>query len=198
MNFFKANSYDIVKLYINQIGLAIFSFVLYTAVGSMGDESFIDGLNIGISIFSMIFYFALLYNVSWEYGAKDKIRADANKIYFDKFKGLKMALFACVPNVALSLITAVFGFIYRISSLELAAVISGVANFFMRITMSMYNGIIQTAFGAFESVADFSFLGSALVFMLVSTLSIAVNHFSFTLGAREIKLFGFLSSGKKK
>jgi hypothetical protein len=109
-----------------------------------------------------------------------------------------MALFACVPNVALSLITAVFGFIYKISSLELAAVISGVANFFMRITMSMYNGIIQTAFGAFESVADSSFLGSAVVFMLVSALSIAVNHFSFTLGAREIKLFGFLSSGKKK
>lgn len=39
MKIFKENSYDIVKLYVNQIGIMIFSMLLYTAVGSFENES---------------------------------------------------------------------------------------------------------------------------------------------------------------
>ena len=38
MRFFKSNSYDIVKLYINQIGISIFSLFLYFAVESLPME----------------------------------------------------------------------------------------------------------------------------------------------------------------
>ena len=196
MQFFKDNSYDIVKLYVNQIGIAIFATVLYTAIGSMGDESFIRALNIVISIFSILFYCALLYNVSWEYGAKDKIRIDANKATFDKWKGLKMALIASVPNAVFSAFALLFGFIYMLSSLDFAAVISGVSNFFMRITMSMYNGIIQTVFGAFDGVSDSAFLGAAAVFLFVSVIGVAVVHIGYTFGSREYKIFGFISNKK--
>ena len=60
MKFLKENSYDIVKLFINQIGIAIFSTVLYTAVGDIEDVALRSGIRIAISAFAMLFYFALL------------------------------------------------------------------------------------------------------------------------------------------
>ena len=54
MKFFKENSYDIVKLFINQIGITIFSFMLYTAVAMIEDESLFlkifDGFNKGSNL----------------------------------------------------------------------------------------------------------------------------------------------------
>ena len=67
MRFFKENSYDIVRLYINQIGISIFSMVLYTAVGTIELSSKL--LDVGLSVFLLGFYFTLIYTASWEYGA---------------------------------------------------------------------------------------------------------------------------------
>lgn len=196
MRFLKNNSYDIVRLYVNQIGIAIFSMVLNIAVNSMGEESFSLGLTIAISIFSAIFYCSLLYNVSWEYGAKDKIRADANKIEYNGTKGLLMGLIAAIPNVLLTSLALVFGFVYKLSNLDFAAVISGIANFFMRLSLSMYHGIIDSIFGGFSSVSDASFLGAAAAYLLASGIAVAVTHIGYILGSREYKIFAFLSSKK--
>ena len=198
MRFFKDNSYDIVKLFVNQIGIAIFSMVLNLAVNSMGDKSFSLGLSIAISVFSVLFYCSLLYNVAWEYGAKDKIHIDANKAVLDNVKGFKMALFASLPNFFISLLALFFGVIYMISSLDFAAVISGVANFFMRMLMSMYHGIIHSIFGGFDSVSDASFLGAAAVYFFVSAIAIAVVHIGYTFGSRELKIFAFVTEKNDK
>ena len=195
MRFFKENSYDIVKLYVNQIGIAIFSFVLYSAVGSMGDDGVERALNTAISVFSILFYFALIYNVAWEYGAKDKIRIDAKRAEYDKAKCAKMSLLSCVPNFIISAICIIFALIYKFSGADFAAVIVGVVNFFMRITMSMYLGIIQIIFGSFESFADMSFIGSAAAFFAVSFLSVAVSHIGYVFGAKDFKIFSVF--GKK-
>ena len=188
MRFLKEHSYDIVKLYVNQIGIAIFSSVLYTAVGSMGDAALIHSLNTAISIFSILFYFVLVYNVAWEYGAKDKMRLDANRIQYIKAKGAKLSLVASIPNVAISMICVIFALVYKSQPLPFAAVISGVANFFMRLTMSMYLGVIQIFFGGFESVVDASFIGAAVAFAILPLLSVAVTHFGYEIGARDYKL----------
>ena len=84
MRFLKENSYDIVRLYINQIGMTIFSLVLYFSVTSLGDNpdsaALYVKLKIGISIFAILFFFALLYTAAWDWGANDKIRIDSGKI----------------------------------------------------------------------------------------------------------------------
>ncbi len=198
MRFFKDNSYDIIKLYVNQIGIAIFSTVLYTAVGSMGEAKVINAWNMAISIFSILFYFMLVYNVSWEYGAKDKIRIDAGRLQYDRAKGLKMSLFASVPNVVISGICVITAVIYKFSSAEFAAVVSGVLNFFMRITLSMYLGVVQSIFGAFDSVADASFIGAGIAFMLVSVFSLAVTHIGYLFGAKNFKIFSLFSKAGAK
>ncbi len=192
MRFFKNNSYDIVKLYVNQIGIAIFAFVLYTAVGSMGEESLIRSLNTAISIFSILFYFMLIYNVSWEYGAKDKIRIDAGRLEYYKHKGAKMSLFASVPNVIISGICFSCAVIYKFTASEFCAVVAGVANFFMRITLSMYLGVVQVIFGSFETVSDASFIGSAAAFAFISVFSVAVTQIGYFLGVKNYKFFAAL------
>ena len=60
MKFFKDNSYDIIKLYINQIGIAIFSLVLYTAIGFLEDAGLNLKLRVVLSVFATLFYFALI------------------------------------------------------------------------------------------------------------------------------------------
>ena len=189
MRFFKNNSYDIVKLYINQIGIAIFSTVLYTAVGSMGEAKLISALNMAISIFSVLFYFMLIYNVAWEYGAKDKIRIDADRLVYDPAKGVKMSLFASVPNVVISGTCVITALIYKFTSAEFAGVVSGVLNFFMRITLSMYLGIVQSIFGAFNSVADMSFIGAGIAFTLISVFAVIVTQIGYLFGAKNFKIF---------
>ena len=94
MKFIKENSYDIVKFFIYQAGIAIFSIALLTAVSSAIEDD--DGLRsimkLVVSILAVGFYIMLVYTVSWEHGAKDRIRIDAGKISGDSFKAAKIAL----------------------------------------------------------------------------------------------------------
>ena len=61
MRFFRDNSDSIVKLYINQIGVAIFSMFLYTAAGALSVGGIASLLiKVGISVFAVLFYFSLI------------------------------------------------------------------------------------------------------------------------------------------
>ena len=75
MNFFKANSYDIVKIYITQFGIAIFSTMLYLSAGMINaDNTVAWWISLIISIFATVFFFSLLYCSAWEWGGKDTTR----------------------------------------------------------------------------------------------------------------------------
>ena len=80
MKIFKENSYDVVKLYVNQLGIMIFSMLLYTAVGAFENEKLSLALSIFVSVFSICFYLVLIYYAIWEIGAKDKIRIDGGRM----------------------------------------------------------------------------------------------------------------------
>ena len=98
MKFFKENSYDITKLFINQMGITIFSLVLYTAIGFIDDATLNLRVKVILSAFAAVFYFALLYTATWDFGAKDKIRIDSGKYSVTEFKGLLMSLIASIPT----------------------------------------------------------------------------------------------------
>ena len=202
MSFFKKNSYDIVKLYINQIGIAIFSTILYTAIGGLDSGNVVSGLNIGISIFAAAFYFVLLYTVSWEYGAKDKSGVDSSKLSLDKFKGVKLGLFAAIPNFVFSVIALVCTIIYRTTLSTVAGSILAITNFVIRMTMSMYLGIINEIFGSFLAtdlpMATPAFLYQTIAFAFTPLLAVAVIHVGYLLGLKNIRIFGSLSSKSGK
>ena len=201
MKIFKENSYDIMRLYINQLGIMIFSTLLYTAVGSIENEKLSSGLSIFVSIFSVCFYLALIYYVMWEIGAKDKIRIDGGKMESCKPKGLIMGLFANVPNLFLGLGTIISLSVFFVTEGNGANICFVIFNLLMRFNASMFLGVINAIFPAgaltITDLTSYSnYLPSAIMFTLLPLISVIVTHLAYYLGSNEKKLLSVIF-GKK-
>ena len=68
MTFFKDNSYNIVKMYLYQFGMTFFGMI--TSLASHNNA----GLFLTVSIYASVFYLGLLYVMTWDLGAKERIR----------------------------------------------------------------------------------------------------------------------------
>ena len=192
MRFLKENSYDIVRLYINQIGMTIFSLVLYFSVTSLGDNPDSAGLyvklKIGISVFAMLFFFALLYTAAWDWGANDKIRIDSGKVKKNTAKG---ALIATCAN-ALNFILAGGCLISELAVKNGDGFISQLFRPIYLLTNAMYIGIVQ----GIVSSADNTILYESIGYFIAPFLAILATHIGYVFGMKYIKIFP--SSAKKK
>ncbi len=198
MRFFKNNSYDIVRLYINQIGIMIFSMVLYTAVGIIEDPVLNLRIRMALSVFATLFYLVLIYTVMWEIGAKDKIKVDGGRQKKEPLKGTLMGLFANIPNFILAGLTVIFVSVILGGS-EGTGNAFAVSNLILRFHSSMYLGIIQglTPSNTVAEVINYNdYLVESILFLVIPLVSVATTHLAYTLGSKDKKLFGFLSSKK--
>lgn len=196
---FKENSYDIVRLYVNQLGIMIFSMLLYTAVGSFQDEQLSSALSVFVSVFSISFYLVLIYYVLWEIGARDKIRIDGGRMEPCKKKGVVMELFANIPNLALGLLTLLLLLIFLSGKNDGIYAAFLIFNTIMRFHASMYLGVITALIpGASNGgVIDYSeFLIETILFIILPLISVAVAHLAYYLGSKERKLISLLT-GKR-
>ena len=198
MKFFKDNSYDIVKLFVNQVGITIFSLVLYTAVGFIEDEALFDKVTVGVSVFSILFYFSLLYMATWDLGAKDIIRIEGGKDTRVAFKGGLMSLIANVPNFVLSLGCIISMGIFLMTSLDGAYTVFGVFNLLLRFVNSMYLGLISAIFSFAEADQNLYFLWQSVGYLFFPLLSVAVTHLGYEAGIRNFRIFGFVDKKSKK
>lgn len=190
MKFFKENSYDIVKLYIQQIGISIFSLFLYFAVEAipLAEESK-TGLAVGLSVFSMLFFYMLLYTAAWDMGAKDKIRIDGGRMELRKGKGAWMACIANLPNFVLALLSLIFISLNLWLSADALNVMFVIFNFLLRVTTAMYNGLMQGIFGGLLSSGESIYLlGQTVGFLIVPVVAILVTHFGYTMGVKEHRI----------
>jgi hypothetical protein len=197
MKIFKENSYDIVRLYVNQLGIMIFSMLLYTAVGSFENARLSTALSIFVSIFSLCFYLVLIYYVVWEIGAKDKIRIEGGRAEPCKFKGLVMGLFANVPNFVLGILTLLFLSIFLISGNNVVSSVFLIFNLITRFHASMYLGIISAIVptGLSSGPVDYiEMLVETLLFVVLPLISVGVTHLAYYLGSKEKKLISFITN----
>lgn len=197
MRLLKENFYDIVKLYVNQIGITIFSVFLYTAVSFIEDEQLSATVLTAVSVFAILFYLVLIYYVMWEHGAKDKIRIDGGRHDAPRAKGFLMGLFANVPNLLFALLTILFLIIYMCGGTGVADAL-GAFDMIMRFHASMYMGLIRgiTPSEVVENginVADCMI--ESVLFLLLPLISAAVSHLAYSLGRKDKRIFDFL---KKK
>ena len=95
--FFHDYSYSIVKMFVNQFAIAIFGIALFTPTFNN-----MPTLNLITSIFAVIFYLFLIYVLTWEIGAKDRISVDVGKKPYRPHTGLLLSLVANVPNLLLA------------------------------------------------------------------------------------------------
>ena len=199
MQFIKNNLHDIIKLFVNQIGIAIFSMMLYTAVGVAENPDLSLLIKCLISVFASIFYLSLIYCAVWDLGARDKIRIDGNKMTPVKLKGMLLSLIANIPNFVLALVAIVTMLVHISTGNEgFYSAFAGI-NLFMRLLNSMFLGLIQFVFSSLENQTDVSFLCQSFGYLLAPVLTILVAHFGYEMGVREKRIFGklFVKSTKR-
>ncbi len=185
VKFFKENSYDIVRLYIQQIGISIFSLFLYFALEALPLEGDKTLLSVGLSVFSMLFLFVLVYAVAWEMGSKDKIRIDAGRMAYRPAKGLFLGLFADALNVLFVLLSLLFIGCDMLFDAQWCRIPFVIFNFLLRVTTAMYNGLMQGIF-AFAVAEDNLYLALQTVgFLLISLLAVLVTHLGYTMGVKD-------------
>ncbi len=198
MKFLKDNSYDIVKLLINQMGIAIFSLVLYTSVSTVFDKdpSLSLTVKIFISIFATLFFFALIYTAAWDMGAKDKIRVDGGKAKPSPLKGALVGLAANSLNILLAVLAVVFWANYLNTSLEGFKAAFAVVNLIMRFICSMFIGMLQ---GISDGMGDgAAYLFDSYGFLVLLILTVMVTAIGYLLGLKDKKIFSFIYSKNQK
>lgn len=182
MKFLKENSYDIVRLFINQIGITIFALVLYTAIGN-GKVA----LKVAISLFATLFYFVLIYTASWEYGAKDKVRIDTGKMRDDRLKGFKLGILANLLNIIFAIASVLTLGIYMSSGSEGMFSAFGIINMFMRFIMAMYIGMLQGIFST--ETQNLKLLGQSFGYLVFPLIATGVVAFGYGMGKRNKRIF---------
>ena len=200
MKFLKENSYDIVRLFINQIGITIFSIVVYLpAMVSLSDKPELSSKVVfAISAFATLFYLILLYNTSWEYGSKDRMRADSGKITLFKPKGLIMSVIANIPNFLLSGLAIILIVVYMTLGNDGAYTAFGIFSSLTRFLSSMYIGMLQGIFSFLSSNAVEYLLWQTVGYFVLPIASVIVSHVGYTVGIHHIKISSLLGFNKAK
>lgn len=206
MNFFKKNSYDIVRMLVTQIGISIFALIMSTAFSFTGIKNdniwYVLG-NVAISVFSITFYYILLYTSAWDWGAKDKIRIEAGKLAKNNLKLFLMSLIANIPNLAVSIFSLVclilstcgIQFFFRMAGTLSYLVLYLSSHMFVGTTAGIFGFLKNTTPGADNSLY---FLMQILLFILLFALTMLVCHLGYSLGIRDKRIFGFIKTKPKK
>lgn len=192
MKSLKENAYDIIRLYINQLGIMIFSLLLYFAIDPFGDEALAKSLNIFISVFSVCFYLVLIYYVIWDIGAKDKIRIDGGRMERSKNKGLVMGLIANIPNFLLGFLTVLFLLIFMATNNDGVYTAFLIFQMITRFNAAMYLGFIIEIVPPIAPTGNISymeFLIESILFMVLPIISPLVTHFAYRMGEQDKKIF---------
>lgn len=187
--FFHDYSYSVVKMFINQIAIAIFGTSLtFATVSAHGNSDSFDTFTLIVSIFSACFYLFLIYNIAWEIGAKDKISVDVKKKPYRPYLGLVLSLLANIPN--LILVT-----IYALTSMSGPTQASSVVRIISCFANGMYFGLLTVVRVFFDGewLQLQVFWVSFLIAILPAVLTSGLAYF---LGHRNFKFFGFITNKK--
>ena len=186
MKFYKENSSDIFKLFINQIGITIFG-LLITMASVMSSGTTKGSFPLLCGIFSLGFYLYLVYVSVWDMGGRDKIRVDAGRLSFDKLKGAKMMHLAQVPNMVMALLLWLGAILISIGNgaANVGNIFYGVAQPLAKFTQAMYLGIVMQM-----PIENAPYL-NALVYTLTTLPPVLVCGVGYYFGVKDIR---FLTS----
>ena len=136
MNFFKKNSYTIVKLFITQLAISILGNVLAIACGMAK----YDTLKLVTSIFAVLFFVFLNYSALWEIGYKQIPSIEAGRTPRVPLTGLYMALWASVPTFLLAVLVMLGNLLNGIGFFSTLGAIAAMLAIWIE---GMYTGILS-------------------------------------------------------
>ena len=134
--FWKRYSYGIVRIFVDQIAIAIFA-----AAVAFGTATKYMNLTVGSSFFSVFFLLFMVAELTFRTGVEDREKIALGRFEKNNLTGLYMGLLANIPNFVLAVIYAV---ISHIDSLQNVA---GLANVIMKLIYGEYLGILTLEVG---------------------------------------------------
>ncbi len=178
-DFWSDNRKTVGKLMLNQFGAAFMGLMITSAVTKT------PWLMLFGSVFSVIFYLVLIYNVIWERGGQDRIRVDGGRAARKPWQGLWVALAANALSIVLGILILI-GKSFGETQLW-AGNLYAVCNVISRLWNAMYIGIIQTYSP-----------NNPIIHLLHVIPAFVVIAGGYWLGYNNVRLFGFLSPKKTK
>lgn len=157
----------VLKFQVNQFALALFSLMVFVFTMQNKFTMFFCGL------FTMAFYWYLIYHLMWNIGGKDRIRVDGGRAQKILWKGFYIGLLANLFNLLLAVMNLIY-YYTGISWLRLGNIIA-------RLWESMYAGWWQL-FMPHNPLAHF----------LVVLPTICVAGAAYLIGYYNIFLSSFL------
>ena len=180
LEFLKERSYDIVKMFLYQIAIALFGISLAIATGSKSTSVDIAAvqpttLQIVTSIFSILFYLFLVYILMWNMGAKDANRFVRKETAISRLSGLYMGLAASTVNILIAVFIMLGNLLSDISFFSNAGGIAATVGLLIE---GMYTGLLAIRVGGVPlNSLWFMWFVIMLPMILTSTLAyIAGTH----------------------
>lgn len=171
--FWKSNSYNIIKCLLNQVAITMFGLMI--ALATMQNETM---LLLG-SLFSIGFYLFLTYYMFWEIGGRDRIQEDAGRRNKTPVRGLAVSLIASVPMILMA-IALLITYPYA-QTAEAAGNAFMIINTLTRFLHAMYLGLI-TLYSPYNQIA----------WLLVCLPMPIVAQIGYMLGNRNFRILGLL------
>lgn len=171
----KENLDSILKLFINHIGMVVFSLVVLIA-GKM-----INPLVFYLAgALAVLMYFSLIYTAMWERGAKDKIKIDGGRMKTNLFNGLWFYLYANVILLFVGLLSLIFSFFITAE----ASFFNGV--YAVTTMISHYYSAMYLPISEIGGLADIPTL-YALVHLLTLVPGALVSFASYIFGVKGFR-----------
>ncbi len=179
VNFFKKNSYEVVRLFVIQIGMTIFGLVVTSAaVMAFDGETEKRFAQLFVSLFATGFYMFILYTTAWEYGSKRQ--GDSA----DEAFGIKVSLLANLPNMILGVLMLVG--LLRLADLDFFAGMYDIALLIAGLIESTYLGFAN--FLTLPDAGTRNYLVAAIVYALTFLPALVVTHVAYTFGRKNVRL----------
>lgn len=191
--FFHDYSYNIVKMFVNQFAISIFGMSLTLATTQIYVDSTAAGFDVFtfiVSILAVLFYLFLIYTLSWEIGAKDKISVDSGKKPYRPHLGLLLSLVANIPNLIIAIL-------YAIATIVKADTMLFVVRFIASLLQGMYFGIITSA--SLPIAGTYVQLNSLWpTFFLMAVPAMLTSWIAYYLGHKDFRLFAVITGKSQK
>ncbi|MBQ8397633.1 MAG: hypothetical protein IJX53_05465 [Clostridia bacterium] len=176
--FWKGYSYNIVKMFINQFAIAMFGLTLAIATGKSGNAK----LELICSIFAVLFYLFLIYTMTWDVGATDKVRVDAGRAKASPLRGLYMSLIANIPNFILAVLICVS---YPFAATqEWAGNTCAISKFIALLLEGMYTGLLSLEVGGTQLNA------LPWMYLVITLPALLTSMLSYLAGLHDFRIMG--------
>ena len=176
-------------MFVNQFAISIFGVSLtFATTSAHGESQGFDTLTVVVSILSVLFYLFLIYTLSWEIGAKDKISVDVGKKPYRPYLGVLLSLAANIPNLLLALL-------YAIATLAKSSSMTFVVRLIATILQGMYFGIITSV--SLPLGGEYVQLNSLWpTFFLMAIPAMLTSWLAYFLGLKNFRFFSFINNKK--